>query len=419
MDEIRASGRLRVVHVIDSLAGSGGAENRLVDEVVAMDGRFEQTVVRLFERDFLDERLGQAGVPVVALGYTAGRAGRTWPIVGHKLAGVLRDLRPDVVHTSLFTGNLVGQLAGARVGVPVVSTFNRTGEAELQRRLQPGVASWKGRVMQAIGRWAARRGDVHYRAVGEYARRTNCESLGLPLEAATVVPRGVAVEAPPSGGAGPGATAGEQAGPAVRAGFGLPEDVPLFVNVARLVPEKAQHLLVEAFALVAAELPGARRAIAGADGPAGPQVRDAVERAGLGGAVSLLGFRADARALVADADVFAFSSVSEGSPGAVVEALMLGTPVAAFSIPPVTELTGDGEHAWLAEPGDPAALARAMLAAHAAPDRSERAAAGREWAEKRYSLMAVADQLGDLLESRAARTAPGAPPAGPGIGGGR
>jgi glycosyltransferase involved in cell wall biosynthesis len=419
MDVIRASGRLRVVHVIDSLAGSGGAENRLVDEVVAMDGRFEQTVVRLFERDFLDERLGQAGVPVVALGYTAGRAGRTWPIVGHRLAGVLRDLRPDVVHTSLFTSNLVGQLAGARVGVPVVSTFNRTGEAELQRRLQPGVASWKGRVMQAIGRWAARRGDVHYRAVGEYARRTNCESLGLPLEAATVVPRGVAVEAPPSGGAGPGATAGEQVGPAGRAGFGLPEDVPLFVNVARLVPEKAQHLLVEAFALVAAELPGARLAIAGADGPAGLQVRDAVERAGLSGAVSLLGFRADARALVADADVFAFSSVSEGSPGAVVEALMLGTPVAAFSIPPVTELTGDGEHAWLAEPGDPAALARAMLAAHAAPDRSERVAAGREWADKRYSLAAVADQLGDLLESRAARPARGAPPAGPAVGGGR
>jgi glycosyltransferase involved in cell wall biosynthesis len=422
MDVNRASGRLRVVHVIDSLAGSGGAENRLVDEVVAMDGRFDQTVVRLFERDFLDERLRQAGVPVVALGFSAGRAGRSWPVVGHRLAGVLRELRPDVVHTSLFTGNLVGQLAGARLGVPVVSTFNRTGEAGLQRRLQPGVASWKGRVMQAVGRWAARRGDVHYRAVGEYARRTNCASLGLPLEAVTVVPRGVAIEAPPpAGGAGTATGTGEGSGPAGRAGFGLPEDVPLFVNVARLVPEKAQHLLVEAFARVVAELPGARLAIAGADGPAGHQVRETVERAGLGGAVSLLGFRADARALVADADVFAFSSISEGSPGAVVEALMLGTPVAAFAIPPVAELTGDGEHAWMADPGDPAALARAMLDAHGAPDRVDRAAAAREWAEKRYSLPAVADQLGDLLEARAARRAWGAPrrPAGPGTGGRR
>ena len=46
--------RVRVVHVIDSLAGSGGAENRLVDEVVALTPRFDQSVVRLFERDFFD-----------------------------------------------------------------------------------------------------------------------------------------------------------------------------------------------------------------------------------------------------------------------------------------------------------------------------------------------------------------------------
>ncbi|MGH9232678.1 MAG: hypothetical protein ACRD0R_04985, partial [Acidimicrobiales bacterium] len=62
--------------------------------------------------------------------------------------------------------------------------------------------------------------------------------------------------------------------------------------------------------------------------------------------------------------------------------------------------------------------ARAMLAAQGAPDRAERAAAAREWADKRYSLRAVADQLGDLLESRAGRRAEGDPP-GPAAGGGR
>jgi hypothetical protein len=46
-----------------------------------------------------------------------------------------------------------------------------------------------------------------------------------------------------------------------------------------------------------------------------------------------------------------------------------------------------------------------MLDAHGAPDRVDRAAAAREWAEKRYSLAAVAGQLGDLLEAHAARGA--------------
>jgi glycosyltransferase involved in cell wall biosynthesis len=395
---------LRVVHVIDSLAGSGGAENRLVDEVVAMDDRFDQTVVRLFERDFLEARLTAAGIPVVALGYRAGRAGRTWPLVARRLAADLRDLRPDVIHTSLFTGNLVGQLAGWRLGVPVVSTFNRTGELALQRRLQPGVASWKGRAMQAVGRWATRRGDVHYRAVGEYARETNCASLGLPVDRATVVPRGVTL----ASGAG---WVGADAAPGGRAPFGVPDGVPLFANVARLVPEKAQDLLVEAFARVRVQAPDARLAIAGAPGPADAAVLAAIERAGVGEVVHLLGFRDDARALVATADVFAFSSISEGSPGAVVEAMAAGAPVAAFAIPPVAELTEGDRYAWMAEPGSAASLAAAMLGALRDPDRHERAAAARAHAAERYSLPAVARQLGDLLERRAAgRTAGAAPP---------
>ncbi len=393
-----STSRLRVVHVIDSLAGSGGAENRLVDEVIALDDRFDQTVVRLFERDFLETRLTAAGIPVVALGFLAGRAGRTWPLVARRLTAELRGLRPDVIHTSLFTGNLVGQLAGWRLGVPVVSTFNRTGELSLQRELQAGVASWKGRVMQSIGRRATGLGDVHYRAVGEYARETNCTSLGLPLDRATVVPRGVALASVPDGAA------------AVpdRGVFGVPDGVPLFANVARLVPEKAQHLLVDAFALVREQEPDARLAIAGAPGPAEAAVLDAIERTGTGEVVHLLGFRDDARDLVAAADVFAFSSISEGSPGAVVEAMALGAPVAAFAIPPVAELTEGDRFGWMAEPGSAEALAAAMLGALRDPDRLDRAAAGRRHASERYSLSAVARRLGDLLESRAAGSDPAA-----------
>ena len=63
--------KIRVAHVVDSLAGSGGAENRLVEEIVAIGDRFDHLVVRLFERDFLQGRLEAAGVPVVGLGFQA------------------------------------------------------------------------------------------------------------------------------------------------------------------------------------------------------------------------------------------------------------------------------------------------------------------------------------------------------------
>jgi glycosyltransferase involved in cell wall biosynthesis len=380
----RAGGRLKVAHVIDSLAGSGGAENRLVDEVVALAPRFDQVVVRLFEKDDLDGRLTAAGVDVVPLGFRAGRAARTWPLAALRLRAELRRWRPDVVHTSLVTANLVGQLAARRLGVPVVSTFNRTGDLAQLRGLLPGQASWRARVMHGVTARVARRGDVHYRAVGAEALRTNCASLGLLQDRASVVPRGVDV-------------GDVQA--AQRDELGVPDGAPLVVNVARLVPEKAQHLLVEAFAAAQSELPGARLLVAGAPGANQLAVVAAIERHGLGDAVDLLGYRSDARSLVAAADAFAFSSLSEGSPGAVVEAMRLGTPVAAFDIPPVAELTGSGEHAWLAPAGSVEALAKAIVAACQAPDRTRRAESARAWAE-RYSLAAVADQLGDLIESR-------------------
>src|SRR5690606_19621042 len=116
--EGRVVTRLRVAHVIDSLAGSGGAENRLVDEAVALAGRFDQIVVRLFEQDQLDERLADAGIEVVPLGFRAARAARTWPLAARRVRAILRPWRPDVVHTSLVTGNLVGQLAARGLGVP-------------------------------------------------------------------------------------------------------------------------------------------------------------------------------------------------------------------------------------------------------------------------------------------------------------
>jgi glycosyltransferase involved in cell wall biosynthesis len=182
----------------------------------------------------------------------------------------------------------------------------------------------------------------------------------------------------------------------------LADGVPLFVNVARLVPEKAQHLLVDAFAEVRAALPDAELAIAGAAGSAEPAVRAAIAHHDLDGAVHLLGWRDDVRSLVAAADVFVFSSLSEGSPSAVLEAMAIGTPVVAFAIAPVVELTGG--HARLAATGSPTGLAHEMLAAYTSPERADEIAAGRAWAD-RFALTDVARQLGDLLEWRAGRSA--------------
>ena len=100
--------------------------------------------------------------------------------------------------------------------------------------------------------------------------------------------------------------------------------------------------------------------------------------------------------------MFVFSSLSEGSPSAVLEAMAIGTPVVAFAIAPVVELTGG--HARLVPPGASDLLAGEMVAAHTAPEQATEIAAARAWAE-RFALSDVARQLGDLLEWRAGRRA--------------
>ena len=377
--------RLRVVHVVDSLAATGGAEQRLVEEIEALADRFDQHVVRLYERDDLQRRLEGSGVPVTALGFSARQAGRTWPVAARRLRVVLAAQRPDVVHTTLFSGNLVGQLAARRLGIPVLSSFNRTGDIALQRAHQPGVAGWRGRTMQAVARRVARHDDVQFRAVSADAAATNGTLFAVPPERISVVPRGITVD---------GVAATD------RRSFGLPDAGPLFVNAARLAPEKAQTLLVEAFAAARQRLPDAQLAIAGAPGVAEPSVRDAIARHDLGTAVHLLGWRADVRSLVATAEVFVFSSLSEGWPSAVVEAMAIGTPVVAFAIPPVAEVTGG--HARLVAAGDVDELAAAMVDAATTTQRAVEVAEARAWTEQ-FALSGVAERLGDLLASCAGR----------------
>jgi hypothetical protein len=127
---------MRVLHVVDSLAGSGGAEHGLVREISLFGDDVEQCVVRLFERDELEPHLTDAGISVVPLGFSSANGSKTFPAMAMKLARVVRAYQPDVIHTTLFTGNLVGQLAARATGTPVLSTFVLSGDLDLLKQTQ-------------------------------------------------------------------------------------------------------------------------------------------------------------------------------------------------------------------------------------------------------------------------------------------
>lgn len=379
---------MRILHVIDGLGGSGGAENRMVEEIVRFDPGTEQMMVRLYERDFLQARLEGGGIPVAALGLRGRRGAYNWPLAVWRLRRVVADFNPDVLHTSLFASNLVGQLTGLTAHIPVVSTMTLTGDPELHRRFQPGASTRRAALMRRIAALVARREGVWYRAITRDVMTTNCRAMGFPEARVRVIPRGVD-------------TTRSRATPDRRR-FAIPDRVPLVVNVARQTAQKGHVLLLEAFRRVLEEEPEAHLAVAGEESDATPLITQAVEGLGLGSRVHLLGFRPDADVLMASGDVFVFSSLAEGFGTAVVEALAAHSPVVAFDIPPIREVVGGAPAVSLVPVGDVAELARQVVRTLRTRDAARIEQAGR-WVAERYDVQVIAGRLEEYLRLVALR----------------
>ncbi|MEX2250738.1 MAG: glycosyltransferase [Acidimicrobiia bacterium] len=380
---------MRVLHVIDSLSGSGGAEQGLVREVIRFSDGAEQHVVTLYDRMELADQLREREITVEVIGLREGSGSRTWPRAVTSLRRTAREQRPDVIQTSLFLGNLVGQLVGRSLGIPVVSNLVLSGDLESLRTYQPGASSRRAQLLRAVAGWAARSDLVRFRALTEEVKATNSDLLGVDRSRVTVIPRGVPRPV--------------QTSPQSRAELGLPEG-PLVVNVGRLAQQKGQVLLVEAFASVKRAIPNAHLAIVGREGDASSEVAGAIDRLGLAGSVTLVGHTTRVVDYLKNAHVFAFSSLMEGLGTAVLEAMSIGVPVVAFDIPPVREATVDGRFGTLVPVGDVVRLASA-LSDHLASERRVDLQA-RDWVLDRHDLNRIAGEVEALLVEAAASSAP-------------
>ena len=132
----------------------------------------------------------------------------------------------------------------------------------------------------------------------------------------------------------------------------------LVLNVGRLIPEKGQAHLIRAFA--AADLPGWRLAILG-EGPLRKELEAEAEAAGIRDRLDMPGVVEDVAAWSERASIFAFPSVSEGFPNALIEAMGAGLPCVSFDCDAgPREIINDGVDGLLIPVGDEAGLARAL-----------------------------------------------------------
>lgn len=371
----------RPVTVLHTIAGlhMGGAGRLLARLVAALDpDRIVSHVCSLVAGGPLQAEFEAAGVAPVVLHH---RGSLSWPVTAARLWRLMRDLDVDIVHTNLWLDNTLARPVAQLAGLPVVTTLHNAvdptvrrpgGPSTLSNRLRGRVEIWMHRhISNELVAVSTAVGDSYIRHVGIDPARIRVAPSGLPT--------GMFSSVEPDG--------------TIRAELGLRPHDPLVLNVGRLRWEKGQMVLVAAMPEILELQPSAHLVIAG-EGEERPRLEAAIRSHGLRGCVHLLGQRDDVPRLLAAADVFVFPSVSEGLPGALLEAMAAGKAVVASDIPAVREAITDGTSGVLVPPQTPGHLATAV--ADLLEDPSRRAALGRAArgaARASYSIQSTVRRL--------------------------
>ena len=260
-------------------------------------------------------------VEQISLGFRA----RFAPYHVWKLARLLRALSIDVVHTHSYSPNLYGGLAATLAGVPAVVTSEH------------GTNPWKTRAHHWVERAVISRFADMRICVSKEILQIRQDIDRVPANKLIYIPNGTEIDANPTS---------------------PPPGRFVFGTLGRLVAQKDYGTLIKAMASCATA--GGRQSSISSETVRNgePGVRDSRSRTGI--AIHITGMQSDTRAWLIRFHAFVMSSIREGQPMALLEAMSCGLPIVATRVGAIPETIASGSEGLLVEPGDPEGLARAM-----------------------------------------------------------
>jgi glycosyltransferase involved in cell wall biosynthesis len=297
-----------------------------------------------------------------------------------RMVQLVRRLAPDVVHTHMAKAGTVGRLAAHLCGVPlIVHTYH--GHV-FHSYFGPARTRVFLTIERALGLVTDRIivvGDGQRDEIAGYgvAPGRKLEAIRLGLELSRFLNA-------------------EDARGSLRHQLGHEPTTPLIGIVARLVPIKAHEVFFKAAARVLQEEPRAHFVVVG-DGERRAELEALVDRLGIRHALTFLGWRRDMVSVYADLDVVTLTSLNEGSPVALIEALAAARPVVSTRVGGVPEVVIDEVTGLTVPPSDPAAMAGSVLKLLRDRDLAARlASAGRRHVYPRYDSSRLVDDVRSL-----------------------
>jgi glycosyltransferase involved in cell wall biosynthesis len=367
--------RIRVAHCIWDTTACGAQEVlRLLLSELDPD-RFGSTVFT-FRSGVVADLIEQQGIEVVEL---RPRVRKLDPSLVWRLRSRLKAGGYDVLHTHLFGATLHGVLAARGLdGLVSVVTLHTVREANLWQRMAYGQLLKRASMVVGCSKKVADEMGRRYAAFLAGRLRT--------------IPNGI--DAARYGGFSRSLSRSE---------LGLDEGASVVVAVGRLGDAKGYPILLNAMSMLLARLPDATLLIAG-EGPLRSRLEGQAEELGLGRRVRFLGARPDVPRILAAGDVFALSSLWEGLPMALLEAMAAGIPCVATGVGGIPEAMRDQEEGLVVPPNDAGALAAAL--ARCLEDRdfaSRLAQRARARVERDFSARRMAREYASLYEELVTR----------------
>jgi len=265
-----------------------------------------------------------------------------------------------IVHTHGYKANFYGLMATRFIRVPIIATCHPWTETDY---------SFKARLYTFLDkRWLKKMHRII--AISEEVRQK------LPIrQPVAVIPNGIDLSR---------FNGGRQVD-TLRQQLGFSSSDILIGTIGRLVPEKGYRYLLESMHELCEAHNNIHLVIVG-DGPLSKQLKQQVKDRKLEPRVSFLGIRNDTPELLSMMDIFAMTSLSEGLPMALLEAMAARKSVVATAVGAIPEIIRDGNSGMLVPPQDVGALTRAL--AHLIQNRKKAQEIGekaRKEVEMNYS----------------------------------
>jgi len=366
----------RLMILITSLQ-YGGADSQVVALALGLKNRgWEISVVCMVTPTAFADMLRAADVPVHSLDMPKGVPD---PRAIRRLAALVRDFKPDVLHSHMVHANLLARATRLFVHMPVLVCTAHN----LREESEKGGATWH---KELLYRWTDPLAD-ETTIISHAAFRRYLAVGAVPSHKFSVVPNGIDTDrfAPSLDARARG-----------RRELGFTDEF-VWMAVGRMVVQKNYPNLLRAFACI--DFPNSRLMIVG-KGPLQPELEALSASLGLSGRVRFVGVRPDLADWYNAADAFVNSSAFEGLSAALLEAAATALPAVITHVGGNAEIYPPEIGGYLVPPADSAALAAALRRVTLLGDveRRQLGQAARNHCLQTYSLQAVIAQWEKLYD---------------------